>query len=255
MLPNCRVFLWRASLALLAAIACAAARADEVDVAVAANFTAPMQDIARAFEQQSGHHLRLAFGATGKFYAQIRAGAPFEVLLAADQQTPAKLIAEDLAVGGSAFSYALGKLALWSPRAGLVDPEGAVLRSPAIHHVAYCNPALAPYGAAAVQAMQALGVYESLQPRLVEGENITQAWQFVASGNAEIGFVALSQIWRDGQLTEGSFWLVPPELYAPIRQDAVLLKPGESHAAARALLGFLRSEPARAIIRRYGYAF
>jgi len=231
----------------------ASAQADEVQVAVAANFTAPMQKIAAAFEHDTGHQAKLVFGATGKFYAQVSNGAPFEVLLSADDGTPARMIKEGSAVAGSAFTYAIGQLVLWSPRAGVVDAEGAVLKSAAIRHIAYCNPKLAPYGAAAVQTMQALGLYDSLQPRLVQGENISQAYQFVASGNAEIGFVALSQVWQDGHLREGSVWQVPSPLYQPIRQDAVLLKTGEGHAAARALLDYLRTESAQAVIRSYGY--
>lgn len=244
-----------AMLALCAALYSAGAAADDVQVAVAANFTAPMQQIAAAFEQATGNHVKLAFGATGKFYAQIHAGAPFEILLAADDETPAKLVKEGQAEAASKFTYAVGKLVLWSPKPGLVDAEGAVLKSPAITHVSYCNPKLAPYGAAAVQAMQGLGLYDSLTSRLVQGENITQAYQFVASGNAEIGFVALSQVWKNGKLAEGSMWQVPSKLYNPIRQDAVLLKAGEGHPAAAALLDYLRSEPARAVIRSYGYEF
>ncbi|MDE3011554.1 MAG: molybdate ABC transporter substrate-binding protein [Pseudomonadota bacterium] len=244
----------RASLLLALALACAAARGDEVQVAVAANFTAPMQKIAAAFARDTGHQARLVFGATGKFYAQIHSGAPFEVLLSADDETPARLVKEGAALAGSRFTYAIGKLVLWSPRPGLVDADGAVLKSTAFTHLAWCNPRLAPYGAAAQQTMQALGIFDALQARLVQGENIGQAYQFVASGNAELGFVALSQVWHDGQLGEGSMWLVPARLYEPIRQDAVLLKPGEGHAAARALLDYLKSGPARAVITSYGYA-
>ncbi len=229
------------------------AAAEEVQVAVAANFTAPMQKIAAAFEHDTGHQAKLIFGATGKFYAQIHGGAPFEVLLAADDETPARLIREGSAVSGSAFTYAIGKLVLWSPKAGVVDSEGAVLKSATIAHIAYCNPKLAPYGAAAVQTLQSLGLYEGLLPRLVQGENISQAYQFVASGNAEIGFIALSQVWQDGHLREGSMWQVPPALYQPIRQDALLLKAGDGRPAARALLDYLKSDAARAVIRSYGY--
>jgi molybdate transport system substrate-binding protein len=234
---------------------CGTTRADEVQVAVAANFAAPMQQIAAAFEHDTGHHAALVVGATGKFYAQIHAGAPFALLLAADQGTPARLVEEGAAVPGSQFSYAVGKLALWSPKAGVVDEEGAVLKSPAIAHIAYCNPKLAPYGLAAVQALRSLGLYEGLQSRLVQGESIAQAYQFVASGNAEIGFVALSQVWHDGHLREGSMWLIPPGLYPPIRQDAVLLRNGDGQPAARALLDYLKSERARSVIRSYGYTY
>lgn len=254
MIP-CRPFHRFPLPALLAlALACTCAQADEVQVAVAANFTAPMQKIAAAFEHDTGHQARLVFGATGKFYAQIHSGAPFEVLLSADDTTPARLVTEGAALAGSRFTYAIGKLVLWSPRPGLVDADGAVLKSATFTHLAWCNPRLAPYGAAAQQTMQALGVFDALQGRLVQGENISQAYQFVASGNAELGFVALSQVWHDGHPGGGSMWLVPARLYEPIRQDAVLLKPGEGHAAARALLDYLKTESARAVITSYGYA-
>jgi molybdate transport system substrate-binding protein len=229
------------------------ALADDVRVAVAANFTAPMERIAIEFDKDTGHRAQLSFGATGKFYAQISNGAPFEVLLAADRQTPARLISEGNAVPGSQMTYAIGKLVLWSPRAGVVHDEGSVLTSPAIAHIAYCNPTLAPYGAAAVEAMKSLGVFDAVQPKLVQGESIAQAYQFVASGNAEIGFVALSQVFKDGKITEGSSWILPSNLYSPLRQDAVILAKGRDHPAAASLIGYLKSEKARAIIRSFGY--
>lgn len=241
------------SIIALGLLAAAPARADEVQVAVAANFTVPMQQIADSFRKDTGHRARLAFGSTGKFYAQIRNGAPFEVLLAADSATPARLVQEGDAVADSRFTYAVGRLVLWSPTPGVVDRHGAVLRDSGIRHVSYCNPALAPYGAAAVAAMKSLGVFDVLAPKLVQGENISQAYQFVASGNAEIGFVALSQVFKDGRIGRGSAWIVPADLYPPIRQDAVLLAKGRDHPAAAALLRYLRSEPARAIIRSFGY--
>jgi molybdate transport system substrate-binding protein len=233
--------------------AAAAAWADEVQVAVAANFTAPMQKIAVEFEKDTGHKAQLIFGATGKFYAQIKNGAPFEVLLAADTETPTKLVNEGSAVAGSQFTYAIGKLVLWSPKPGLVDDKGAVLKSAALVHVSYCNPKLAPYGAAAVETMKSLGLFNALQPKLVEAENIGQAYQFVVSGNAEIGFVALSQVFKDGKITEGSAWMVPANLYAQIRQDAVILDKGKGRAAPTALINYLKSDKARAVIRAYGY--
>jgi len=242
-------------LTLLAALLLAGlpAHADEVQVAVAANFTAPMQQIAALFEKESGHKASLAFGATGKFYAQITNGAPFEILLAADDETPARLEKEGLGVAGSRFTYALGKLVLWSADADRVDAAGAVLKTGNFKHLALANPKAAPYGAAAIEAMSALGVLPELQPRLVQGENISQAHQFVVSGNAELGFVALSQVYKDGKLGSGSMWLVPANLYAPIRQDAVLLAKGRDHPAAAALLAYLKSDKARAVIRAYGY--
>jgi molybdate transport system substrate-binding protein len=231
------------------------ALADEVQVAVAANFAAPMQKIAAEFEKDTGHRVQLVFGATGKFYAQINNGAPFQVLLAADSATPSRLAAEGQAVAASQVTYAVGKLVLWSAKQGLVDGKGEVLKKADLTHVAYCNPALAPYGAAAVQTMKAMGVFDALKPKLVQGENITQAYQFVVSGNAEIGFVALSQVWKDGRISEGSGWIVPTGLHAPIRQDAVILEKGRGKPAAQALLDYLASEKARAVIRSFGYEF
>ena len=235
---------------LLSAIA---VRADEVQVAVAANFSAPMQKIAAQFEKDSGHQASLAFGATGKFYAQIANGAPFEVLLAADDETPVKLEKEGLGVAGSRFTYAVGKLVLWSANADLVDSAGAVLNTGSFKHLALANPKTAPYGAAAIEALTKLKVLAELQPRIVQGENISQAHQFVVSGNAELGFVALSQVYQDGKLSGGSMWAVPAHLYAPIRQGAVLLAKGKGKPAAAALLAYLKGDKARAIIRSYGY--
>lgn len=244
----------RPLLALCASAACAAgALAGEVQVAVAANFTAPLQAIARAFEQDSGHRVISAFGATGQLYAQIQNGAPFEVFLAADEATPARLEAEGAGVPGSRFTYASGKLVLWSAQAGYVDDQGALLEGNRFRHLALANPKAAPYGLAATQVLDKLGLSEAVQSKLVEGQSITQAYQFIASGNAELGFVALSQVYKDGQISSGSAWLVPDELYAPIKQDALLLKQGENNPAARALLEYLRGPKAAAIIQSYGY--
>ena len=231
------------------------ARAAEVQVAVAANFTAPMQKIAAQFEQDTGNKAVLSFGATGKFYAQIRNGAPFEVFLAADDATPAKLEHEGLGVSGTRFTYAIGQLALWSPKADYVDARGDVLRGGRFAHLAIANPRTAPYGAAAVETLKKLNLYEGLQPKLVQGENIAQTQQFVGSGNAELGFVALSQVWQDGKFGSGSAWIVPSNLHSALRQDAVLLKRGAANPAARALASYLKSAKARAIIRAYGYGF
>jgi molybdate transport system substrate-binding protein len=230
-----------------------AACADEVQVAVAANFTAPMQQIAAEFEKNTGHKAQLIFGATGKFYAQINNGAPFEVLLAADEATPSKLVKEGNGVATSQMTYAIGRLVLWSAKPDLVDDKGAVLKRTDVVHIAYCNPALAPYGAASVQVMKALGVFDALQPKLVQGENINQAYQFVVSGNAEMGFVALSQVSKDGKIREGSAWIIPGDLYQPIRQDAVILEKGRGKPAAEALMKFLKSDQAKAIIKSFGY--
>jgi molybdate transport system substrate-binding protein len=240
-------------LLVMLGLAARAAHGDQVQVAVAANFTAPMQQIAADFEKETGHKAQLIFGATGKFYAQISNGAPFEVLLAADAATPVKLVDEGNAVAASQITYAIGRLVLWSSKPGVVDDQGAVLKRADVAHIAYCNPALAPYGAAAVQAMKALGVFDTLQPKLVQGENITQAYQFVVTGNAEIGFVALSQVSRGGKITEGSAWIVPEGLYQPIRQDAVILAKGRGKPAAEALMKFLKGEKAQSIIKSFGY--
>lgn len=237
----------------LFAAAAGTAHADEVQVAVAANFTAPMQRIAAEFERDTGHKAQLAFGATGRFYAQIKNGAPFEVLLAADDETPAKLEQEGAAVAGSRYSYAVGRLVLWSARPGLVDAQGAVLKQGRFQHLAIANPKTAPYGAAAIEVLRQLQLLEALGPRFVQGENIAQTHQFVASGNAELGFVALSQVVKDGRIEQGSAWLVPEALHAPIRQDAVLLNAGRGKPAALVLLAYLKGEKARAVIRSYGY--
>lgn len=231
------------------------AQAAEVSVAVAANFSAPMQQIANAFEQDSGHKAVLAFGSTGKFYAQIKNGAPFQLLLAADDSTPARLEAEGLAVADSRFTYAIGRLVLWSKQPGLIDAKGEVLKNGRFERIALADPKLAPYGAAALETLTQLGLLATLQPKFVQGENIGQAYQFVATENAALGFVALSQVQVDGRIGQGSAWIVPKALHTPIRQDALLLNPGKGNAAATALLDYLRGAKARAIISAYGYDF
>jgi molybdate transport system substrate-binding protein len=240
---------------LAALLACLAldAQAAEVSVAVASNVTVPMQKIAAAFERETGHKAVLAFGATGRFYAQVKNGAPFQVLVAADDETPARMEQEGLAVQGTRFTYAIGRLVLWSASPGVVDPQGEVLRKAAFARLAIADPKLAPYGRAAVEAMQKLGVSAPLQPKLVQGENIAQTYQFVASGNAQLGFVALSQVMVDGRMAHGSAWTVPSSLHAPIRQDAVLLANGKGQPAATALLTYLRGDAARTILRAHGY--
>jgi molybdate transport system substrate-binding protein len=242
-------------LTLLAAFTLIASsvQADDVQVAVASNFTAPMEKIAEAFAKDTGHHAVLAFGATGKFYAQIKNGAPFEVLLAADDATPAKLEREGAAVPGTPFTYAIGKLVLWSANPEMVDARGEVLRKGDFKHLAIANPSTAPYGAAAVEVLTQLKLREILAPKLVQGENVTQAFQFVASGNAELGFVALSQVFEDGKITKGSAWRVPSELHRPLRQDAAVLMPGKGKAAVAALIDYLKGGKAKAVISSYGY--
>ena len=243
----------RALWAVIAAAIALPTWAAEVQVAVAANFTAPMQKIAAEFEKDSGHKAVLAFGATGKFYAQIRHGAPFQILLAADDETPAKLDAEGLTVANTRFTYATGRLVLWSRDDGVVDNQGDVLRTAKFAHIALADPKLAPYGAAAVETLQKLGQWPRLQERVVQGENIGQTYQFVATGNAALGFVALSQVMVDGKVGKGSYWLVPASMHQALRQDAVMLNKAGDTLAATALLAYLKGDKARAIMRSYGY--
>jgi molybdate transport system substrate-binding protein len=243
--------LMRFAALALAVFACATVHAGQAHVAVASNFAAPMKQLATQFEQVTGHTLTLSSGATGKFYAQIKHGAPFDVLLAADDETPARLLREGDAVQRQ--TYAIGRLALWSDRPELIDGSDAVLRQNRFQRLAIANSKLAPYGLAAAEVLTRLKLFDSVQDKFVIGENIAQTYQFVASGNAELGFVALSQIMQDGKLTGGSVWRVPATLHSPIRQDAALLKRGEHNAAARALLDYLNSPSAVAIIRSYGY--
>ena len=282
-----------------------AAQADPVVVAVAANFAGPLAKLGEGFTAATGHRLTLIAGSTGKFYSQIVAGAPFEVLIAADDETPKKLIHQGLAVAGSNFTYAIGVLVLWSATPGYVDDQGAVLRAAKFSKLAIANPKLAPYGRAGMEVLKALGLSDAVGPKLVTAESIAQAYQFVATGNAELGFVALSQVigagppqanerplggqapkapWGQvigagpppanerplggpapkapggqavppGAAPVGSYWRVPANLHSEIRQDAVLLKPGEKKPAAAALLAYLKSAPAKAVIEAYGYSF
>ncbi|MDE1544914.1 molybdate ABC transporter substrate-binding protein [Dechloromonas agitata] len=243
----------RFSALLLAIAAISVVQAAEVSVAVAANFTGPIQVIAPLFERDTGHRIVPAYGGTGKFYAQIAHGAPFEVLLAADDETPARLLGEGLGVAGSVFTYAVGRVVLWSPDPRLVDGKGEVLKRGGFRHIAVANPKTAPYGAAAVQTMRGLGVFDTLRPLFVQGENIAQTHQFVSSGNAELGFVAYSQVIRNGRIGSGSGWLVPASLHDPIRQDAVLLVRGRNNPAARALFDYLKGDKAQGVIKSFGY--
>jgi len=226
------------------------AKAAETNVAVAANFTSAAKDIATAFKEKTGHDAVLSFGSTGKLYTQITQDAPFQVFLAADTARPEKLVKDGLAAAESRFTYAVGKLVLWSRDPALVTGE-TTLKQASFEKLSICNPAAAPYGAAAVETMKSLGLYDALKPKFVEGANISQAYQFVETGNAEIGFVALSQVVSDDR---GSRWEVPQDLYQPIRQDAVLLNKGEGNEAAAAFLEFLKGPEVHAIIVRYGYA-
>lgn len=241
------------SFSLLALLASTAALADEVQVAIAANFTAPIKLIAADFEKDTGHKTVLSFGATGKFYAQITNGAPFEVFLSADDTTPARLEKEGAAVSGSSFTYATGKLVLWSAKPGVVDAQGDVLKKGDFKTLAIAAPKLAPYGAAAVETLAKLGLTAAVEPKLVTGESIGQAFSFVSTGNADLGFVALSQVYEGGKIKTGSGWIVPANLHSPIRQDAVLLTKGKDNQAAAALMTFLKTEKAKAVIRSFGY--
>lgn len=232
---------------------CTSVMADEVQIAVASNFTAPMKTIAADFEQQTKHKVLLSFGATGKFYAQIKNGAPFDVLLAADDEVPKKLEQEGAAVVGSRFTYAIGRLVLWSAKADFVDPN--VLQRANFQHLALASPKLAPYGAAAIEVLTHLNLVKLLEAKFVQGENISQAFQFVSSGNAELGFVALSQVYFNGSLKSGSAWIIPDKYYSPIRQDAVLLTTAKDKAAAQAFISYLKTPKAKAVMAAYGYRF
>ena len=229
------------------------ARADEVNVAVAANFTAPMNVIAADFEKDTGHKAKLAFGSSGRFYAQIKNGAPFQLFLSADDETPTKLAQEGLAEPASQFTYAIGSLVLWSAKPGFVDARGDVLKSGKFTKLAIANPKTAPYGKAAIETLTKLGLLTTVEPKFVQGENIAQTFQFAQTGNAALGFVALSQVMKDGKVTEGSAWVVPAEMHQPIRQDVILLATGRGNAAAEALLKYLRTDKAKTVIRSFGY--
>lgn len=222
-------------------------------VAVASNFSKPMTEIAAAFEQATGHNAKLSFGSSGKFVSQLENGAPFEVLLSADDKGAQKLEQAGLAVPNSHFTYALGKLVLWSATPGYVDDQGKILSTDGFKHLALADPKLAPYGAAAIEVLKGLNLQDTLKPLLVLGENIAQAHQFVSTGNAELGFVALAQVIENGKIATGSGWIIPSNLHAPIKQDAVLLTLGAENPAANALLNYLKSAPALAIIEKYGY--
>ena len=248
-----RSFTPGALAALIGCLAVTGVQADEVQVAVAANFTAPIQAIASEFEKDTGHKLIAAYGATGQFYTQIKNGAPFEVFLAADDSTPEKLEKEGDIVPGSRFTYAIGTLALWSAKDGYVDDAGKVLKKNQFKHLSIANPKAAPYGLAATQVLAKLGLTDKVKDKIVEGQNITQAYQFVSTGNAELGFVALSQIFKDGKVSHGSAWIIPETMHDPIKQDAVILKKGENNPAAKALTEYLKGPKAEAIIKSYGY--
>lgn len=250
-MPTHRLFRLIATVSLL--LVAPAAFAETVLVAVASNFTKPMTEIAEAFAKETGHTAKLSFGSSGKIVSQLENGAPFEMFLSADDEKPLKLEQAGLTVPGSRFTYALGTLVLWSAKPGYIDDQGQILLKGGFSHLALADPKLAPYGAAAIQVLKNMGLQDKLQPLLVQGENISQTHQFVSTGNAELGFVALSQVIKDAKIGEGSGWVVPAAMHTPIRQDAVLMKTGAGNPAAPALLAFLKAAPAKAIIEKYGY--
>lgn len=247
-------FNLRRLLTLTAALALsAAAQAEVVQIAVAANFTAPARALAEIFARTTGHEAKLSFGATGAFYTQIKNGAPFDILLAADDERPIRLEKEGDTVPGSRFTYAIGQLVLWSAKPGFVDGEGAVLKGGNFNKIAIANPKLAPYGAAAVETMDKLGLAAALTPKLVTGESIGQTYNFIATGNAALGFVALAQVLDGGKMKSGSMWVVPAKYHAPIIQDAVILKRAAANPAAKAWMALMRSPNTQDFIRSYGY--
>ncbi|MCW8884383.1 MAG: molybdate ABC transporter substrate-binding protein [Motiliproteus sp.] len=225
------------------------AQAEQIRVAVASNFTHAAKALAKDFEAHSGHQVQLIFGSTGKHYAQIKNGAPFDLFLAADKRRPELLESEGQAIGNR-ITYAIGQLVLWSPKADYVDNVGKVLDGDTFKRLAIANPRLAPYGKAAQQVLQSRQLWRPLLRSMVRGENIAQAYQYVKSGNTQLGFVAYSQLQNPGQAIEGSYWRVPAELHDPIEQQAVLLKDG---AGAQAFFSYLSSEPAKTLIRSHGY--
>jgi molybdate transport system substrate-binding protein len=228
----------------------------ELHLAVAANFSAPLQRLAPMFEQASGNKLVISAGASGQLYTQIKQGAPFDVFLSADTDKPRQLESEGLAVPGSRFIYAVGTLVLWSPKPDLVDDDGKILKTMSYHFIGVANPQTAPYGTAAQQVLTQLGLWDRLnqEHRIVIGENITQAWQFAATGNADLAFVALSQVLGEGDAISGSSWRVPQSMYEPIEQGAVIIASTHEKAAATAFATWLRTDPAvLAAIRAAGY--
>jgi molybdate transport system substrate-binding protein len=244
---------FRLIVSIAAMLLATSSHAAEINVAVAANFTEPMNAIAAEFAKDTGHQAKLSFGSSGNFYAQIKNGAPFEVFLSADDEKPALLEKEGLGIADSRFTYAIGSLVLWSAKVGFVDDKGEVLRHGQFNKLAIANPKVAPYGKAAVEVLTSMGLLDAVSPKFVQGENIAQTYQFVMTGNADLGFVALSQVMKDGKVTNGSAWIVPGNLHTTIRQDAIILSSGKGNPAAKALMAYLKGDKARAIIRSYGY--
>ena len=228
--------------------------AGEVSVAVASNFAGPMERLVPLFQKESGHTVKVSTGASGKLYAQIRGGATFDVFLSADEEMPKQLMQDGFAVGGSRFVYVTGRLVLWSAQPDLVDEKASVLNKGNFKMLAIANPRFSPYGVAAKETLAKLTMWNSIQEKLTKGENVTQTYQLVATEKADLAFIALSQVMRDGKMVEGgSWWLVPPEMHQPIRQSAVLLSHAKDQVAAKAFLAFLKSEKARTVMRGFGY--
>lgn len=245
--------LFRLFVSIAALLLATSSHAAEINVAVAANFTEPMNAIAAEFAKDTGHKAKLSSGSSGNFYAQIKNGAPFDVFLSADDEKPSLLEKEGLGIADSRFTYATGSLVLWSAKAGFVDDKGEVLRRGQFNKLAVANPKLAPYGKAAVEVLAGMGLLDTVSPKFVQGENIAQTYQFAMTGNADLCFVALSQVMKDGKVASGSAWIVPGNLHTPIRQDAIILSSGKDNPAAKALMAYLTGNKARAIIRSYGY--
>ena len=229
------------------------AQAAEIKVAVASNFANVLKEIAVEFQKDTGHQLAITPGATGKFYAQTSNGAPFDVFLSADDETPSKLAKEGKAIAATQFTYAIGRLALWSQLPDMVDKNADILKTDKFKFLAVANAKVAPYGQAAVMTMQKLGVLTKLEPRIVQGESISQTYQFVSTGNAQLGFVALSQIVENGKIKSGSAWIVPEEMHDPLKQDAVVLQSCKHISVCQSLLDYLKTEKAKKIMASYGY--
>ncbi|BCK87065.1 molybdate-binding protein ModA [Sideroxyarcus emersonii] len=244
-----------ATLLLLCGLMSTPAMAGEISVAVASNFAAPMERLVPLFQKESGHTVKVSLGASSKLYAQIRGGAAFDVFLSADEEFPKRLLQEGSAVGGSRFVYATGRLVLWSAQPNLVDDNGAVLNKGNFSALAIANPLSSPYGVAAKETLTKLIMWNSIQDKLTRGDTVAQTYQLAATEKADLAFIALSQVMRDGKVTQGSWWIVPPELHKPIRQSAVLLSLAKDPVAAKAFLAFLQSEKARAVMRGFGYEF
>lgn len=238
---------------LLLLLSSSMSQACSVSVAVASNFTLPMQKISESFETETGCKTLLSFGSTGSFYAQIKNGAPYQLFLSADDETTQLLEKEGFSLKGSSFTYAIGKLVLWSHKINFVDNSSDILNSKKFNKIAIADPKIAPYGLAAMQTLKKLGLFSTLEPKIIQGENITQTYQFVLTKNADLGFVALSQVFDNGKIKSGSSWIVPSSFHNPIIQNATLLNPGKDQEGTLMLVNYLKSDKAKTIIRSFGY--